>query len=53
MATILNFTNYAFMSLDNKMAQKPEAVWEMLRSLKEKSKPVGTKEFDTLRVKVI
>eukprot|EP00794_Sanderia_malayensis_P009400 gene9400-10388_t len=49
MAKILNFTTFAFMSLDNKMAQKPCIVIDMLQSLKNKSKPVCEQEYETLQ----
>ena len=49
-ARILNFTDFAHLSLDTKMAESPEAVIDMLTNLKVKSKPDAEREVKQLKV---
>jgi len=48
-ATLLGFENYAFLSLDSKMADSPSEVWEMISNLKDKSKTAAQTELVTLQ----
>lgn len=49
-ATLLGFENFAFLSLDSKMADSPSEVWEMINNLKDKSKAAAQTELHTLQV---
>lgn len=51
-ATLLGFENYAFLSLDSKMADSPSEVWEMISNLKDKSKTAAQTELITVQVKI-
>ena len=51
-ASLLGFDNYAFLSLDSKMADSPSEVWEMISNLKDKSKTAAQTELVTLQVKI-
>eukprot|EP00795_Rhopilema_esculentum_P009276 gene9276-16969_t len=48
-ATVLNFPDYAHMSLDTKMAENPKEVIDMIETLRSKSKPVAEKEVADMR----
>ncbi|KAL9957248.1 hypothetical protein ACROYT_G038862 [Oculina patagonica] len=48
-ATLLGFENFAYLSLDSKMAESPTEVWEMIINLKNKSKAAAQTELLTLQ----
>lgn len=49
-ATLLGFENYAFLSLDSKMADSPSEVWEMITNLKDKSKTAAQTELPQVKI---
>ena len=49
LAKLLNFENYAELSIAKKMAEKTSDVLDFLNNLVEKSKPQAQKEFETLK----
>ena len=50
LSDLLGFKNFAFLSLDMKMAKEPKAVMDMIETLKNKSKDKAHQEFDELQV---
>ncbi|KAJ8037062.1 putative cytosolic oligopeptidase A [Holothuria leucospilota] len=46
---ILGYSNFAELSLKSKMAEKPEKVWDLITSLKEKSKNAAEREHAQLQ----
>ena len=46
----LGFENYAWLSLDSKMAKVPSAVWELIEELKVRAKPAAREEMKALQV---
>ena len=50
-AILLGFENYAFLSLDSKMAESPSEVWKMISDLQNKSKGAAKSELQDLQVK--
>ena len=49
-ASLLGFQNYAFLSLDSKMADSPSEVWKMITDLQSKSKGAAESELHALQV---
>ena len=47
---LLGFENYAFLSLDSKMAGSPSEVWKMITDLQNKSKGAAQAELRALQV---
>ncbi|CAH3196646.1 unnamed protein product, partial [Porites evermanni] len=49
-ADLLSFQNYAYLSLDSKMADSPSEVWKMIKDLQSKSKTGAKSELQALQV---
>ena len=49
-ADLLGFQNYAYLSLDSKMADSPSEVWKMIKDLQSKSKTGAKSELQALQV---
>ena len=49
LAALLGFPHFAGLSLDNKMAPRVEAVWELFGRLESAARPVAEREYEDLR----
>lgn len=47
-ARLVGFANYVALSLDAKMAKRPDAVWRLLRRLEEAARPAALRELEAL-----
>ncbi len=48
LANLLGFSNFAQLSIDQKMAPTVDAVWELVRTLESAARPAAEKEYSTL-----